>query len=120
MVPFIAVCYVGDSFNKCDIISLVIAFIGILLILQPFSLTGSIMLNTDQLVKDIFGCVLALVSAIFGVFALIFLKLMLMGGVSHNVAPVWYSFGFAVGAPIILYFQEWEHVQDNSLGPRND
>ena len=71
MIPFFAKCMLNESIKKVDIVAILLSFIGMILIIQPFkSAQGS----EVDLAKDFIGVGLALLAAAAGALSVIYNK----------------------------------------------
>lgn len=68
MIPFFASCILGDKVRKLDIVAIIISFIGMFLIIQPF---GNHADNKDYL-SDLIGIFIAFLGAVGSTFAIVY------------------------------------------------
>ena len=70
MITFFAACILGDKIRKLDIIAIIISFIGMFLIIQPF---GNHAQNQD-FKNDMMGIVMAFLGAVLSTLAIVYQK----------------------------------------------
>ena len=75
-------CIIGEKIKTWDIIAIVVSFIGMVMLVQPFKeveeekvvldATGKVVQGSAH--NDLIGCAIAILAAIFAALAVVFLK----------------------------------------------
>ena len=77
-------CIIGEKIKTWDIIAIVVSFIGMVMLVQPFKeveeekvvldASGKIVQGNAEAHNDLIGCAIAILAAIFAALAVVFLK----------------------------------------------
>ena len=71
MIPLFAKCMLNEKIKKVDVVAILISFVGMILIVQPFK--GS-EVTKDEMTNDLIGIGLALFAAANGALSVIYNK----------------------------------------------
>jgi len=87
MSPFIAKSMLGEKVKNWDIVGIIIGFIGMLLIVQPFDDEKN--KATGSWVIDVIGCVLALIAAFSSSLTLIYVSRLAKNKVHYSLISLY-------------------------------
>ena len=99
MIPLFASCILKEKIKKVDIVAILLSFVGMFLIIQPFKGGDSNDSNTDM-VRDLIGVLFALLAAITGALAVIFNKQASVMKVHHSCMTTYYTAANVIFCPI--------------------
>lgn len=91
MSPFIAKSMLGEKVKNWDIVGIIIGFIGMLLIVQPFDDEKN--KATGSWVIDVIGCVLALIAAFSSSLTLIYVSRLAKNKVHYSLISLYQMIG---------------------------
>ena len=105
MCPFLARCIIGEAIKLWDIVAIVLSFIGMLMLVQPFGggqpaqevLDG--VTTESEPSTDLLGCSIALLAALFAALAVVYLR-KLADQVHFTVVPMYNLLGATILSPI--------------------
>ena len=101
MIPFFAKCILNENIKKVDIVAILLSFIGMILIIQPFkSSTGP----TSDMQQELIGVGLAMVAAATGALSMICNK-KASSKVHHSKMTCYYTMANVLFSPIWSFFQ---------------
>ena len=69
MIPFFARCILKEKIKKVDLVAIIISFVGMILIIQPF---GGGQVSTKDVAQDLLGVGLSLLAAAAGALSVIY------------------------------------------------
>ena len=107
-VPFLAYFFIGEQISKIDVLALLMGFIGIIMINNPFS-------EYDSSNSELFGGFIAALGGIFASFAWVVIRK--MGGKVHfTVPPFYFSLGWTITSSILMILNK----QGQTFKPKYD
>ena len=96
MIPLFAKCMLNEKIKKVDVVAILISFVGMILIVQPFK--GS-EVTKDEMTNDLIGIGLALFAAANGALSVIYNK-QAASKVHHSKMTTYYTAANVVFSPI--------------------
>lgn len=99
-VPFLAYYMLGDQILRIQVALIFIGFIGILIMVRPFS--NSTADESPQ--NDFAGSMIACGAAVTGSLVLIFMRKLQHSGLHFSIVPVYYALGSLIVPPMFSFF----------------
>lgn len=94
----IAFCYIKENLSCYDIVSVIFAFLGVIVINNPFQATDE---KRDASGDNyLLGTIYALTGAISGSVAMICMRIM-RKNIHYSISPFWFAAGCSLGAPFL-------------------
>lgn len=98
-VAVIAFFFLKEKLTKIDVTSLIMAFIGVIVINKPWDRASGETDDSEYSDKDIFiGTIYAVTGAIGGACALICMRIM-RDGIHYSISPFWFASGCTFWSP---------------------
>lgn len=98
-VAVIAFFFLKEKLTKIDVTSLIMAFIGVIVINKPWDRDSGETDDSEYSDKDIFiGTIYAVTGAIGGACALICMRIM-RDGIHYSISPFWFASGCTFWSP---------------------
>ena len=99
LLPFFAYLLNKEPIQKSDVAGILLAFAGMLLVVQPFQAP-----TDNHWHHDLFGCSVAFLSSITYALAVVFIQKLSKAGVHFTINCFIDSFGGLLASPILLFF----------------
>jgi drug/metabolite transporter (DMT)-like permease len=97
-VPFLAVIFLKEKLQKWDLLAMIIAFIGMLMIIRPFNDKKDY--KIESINYDMLGCIFASISALFGAMCMISVRWLTTAGLHYSIIPFYYGLGCIMISPM--------------------